>query len=89
MLLSQGGYYTFSKQKSSYLKVAKVNHAIHHLAHTEAMTKVMEGVATVILLNSKLGKYIHKHNNIPLPLMSHSYTQELEYDYYNITVKTS
>lgn len=46
---------------SSHLKVAEVNHAIHHLAHTEAMTEVMERVATVILLNSKLGKYVHEH----------------------------
>lgn len=60
VLLSQGSCHAFSKQESSHLKVAEVNHAIHHLAHTEAMAEVVEWIATVILLNSKLGKYEHK-----------------------------
>lgn len=60
VLLLQDSCHAFSKQASSHLKVAEINHAIHHLAHTEAVAEVMEGVASVILLNSKLGQYVRK-----------------------------
>lgn len=37
-----------------YLQVAEVNHAIHHLTDAEAMSKVVERVVTVVLLNRQL-----------------------------------
>lgn len=40
-----------------YLQVAEVNHAIHHLANTEAVTEVVEGVVTVVLLNCQLEQH--------------------------------
>lgn len=41
-------------KRAAYLKVAEVNHPIHHLANTEAVTKVVEGVIAVVFLNSQL-----------------------------------
>lgn len=56
-LLLRGSCHAFSTQESSDLKIAEVNHAIHHLAHAEAVPEVMERVAAVIFLNSKLENY--------------------------------
>lgn len=39
---------------TSYLQIAEMNHAIHHLTNTEAVTKVVERVVTVVLLNCQL-----------------------------------
>ena len=33
-----------------------MDHPVHHLADAEAMAEVVEGVATVILLDAQLGK---------------------------------
>lgn len=37
-----------------YLEVAEVDHAIHHLADTEAVAEVVKRVVTVVLLNCQL-----------------------------------
>lgn len=41
-------------QTTLYLQIAEMNHAIHHLTNTEAVTKVVERVVTVVLLNCQL-----------------------------------
>lgn len=38
----------------SYLEVAEVYHAIHHLTDTEAVAEVVKRVVAVVLLNSQL-----------------------------------
>lgn len=42
------------RKHAPYLQVAEVNHAIHHLTDAEAVTKVVERVVTVVLLNRQL-----------------------------------
>ena len=40
----------------THLEVAEMDHPIHHLADAEAMAEVVEGVATVVLLDAQLLK---------------------------------
>lgn len=38
----------------AYLEAAERDHAVHHLSHTEAVPEIMEGVVSVIVMNTQL-----------------------------------
>lgn len=44
----------YGSQRRSHLKVAQVDHSVHHLADAEAVTEVMERVVAVIFLDCQL-----------------------------------
>lgn len=53
-----------------YLKIAEVNHAVHHLTDAEAVAKVVERVVTVVLLNPQLEEKRIIHSETDFRLLS-------------------
>lgn len=42
------------RQGAGYLKVAEVDHAVHHLCDTEAVAEVVKWVVPVVVMNTEL-----------------------------------